>query len=734
MDGHQFGPWKLILDDVLELLVGRNLCEIDRLHMGHVCHSWRVALAKLKPPAPPPPLPWLLLPETDEEHGLTFSCALSGWDTHPFFLPRAARRARYFGSCDGVWLFLAIDGLQGDRARRDHVLVNLHSFQFLDLPNAIRIDHAFPQVMNDVEIAIVAVTLSRPPTEQGCIAAGIIELPPFPLGVRLIAFWRMGDRVMLPFYEDVCLEAVEDVVYHKGYFLFLTQDEHIRVCQEPVFLDTYVHVDSNLMHFEPRVDDGHTVLARYLVRCRERVLMVVRLGSPHSRLPTSAFRVFERVDYQVNTGVVELLQHTWSELDKLGGRMLFLGRGCSRSYEEADGYPGMEGVYFLDDRSFRDPIFHDPKMVFDRAYHCGDNGRWSKSPIKVDRRFPKQGPSKYSPPFNDKVLRELYRRIPCEIDRLHARRVCHSWRAALARLELPAPHRPVPWLLLPEDGEHGLTFSCVLSECRAHRFFLPHAARRARYFGSYDGAWLFLAVDGQGAQAQYHLLVNINNFQYLDLPNTILLHNWYEPDERDLKKIAVVAATLSRPPTEQECIVAGIIELFLSAHRGVAFWRMGDREISPQPAWPWPPEEVEDLLHYTYNYNGSEYEAFLLLTKEEDVRLCDPRFQGSDMQVLSNLLRFKPRGSDGQPALARYLVESRGEVLMVVRLGSPIQYDPATEEFRVFERRDFNGGEFKNIWNAMSELEGRMLFVGRGCSRSCQLNTLVYSREIEASL
>uniref|UniRef100_A0A0E0HHD4 KIB1-4 beta-propeller domain-containing protein n=1 Tax=Oryza nivara TaxID=4536 RepID=A0A0E0HHD4_ORYNI len=724
MDGHQLGPWNLLPDDILELLVGRNLCEIDRLHARRVCHSWRAAFARIEPPPPPPPLPLLLLPEADDdEHGLAFSCVLSGWDTHPFFLPRAARRrARCFGSCDGVWLFLAMeDGLQGDRAR-DHVLVNLHSFQFLDLPNVIRLDHTFPQLMKDIEIAIVAVTLSRQPTQQGCVAAGIIELPPFPIGVRPFAFWRMGDRVILPFYEDVFGDqAVEDVIYHNGYFLFLTQDEHIRVCQEPVFHDTNVDVDSILLRFEPRVDDGDAVLARYLVLCRGKVLMVVRLGCPHRRSPTSAFRVFERVDYLVvNAGVVEVLEHTWSEIDELGGRMLFLGRGCSRSYEEADGYPGMEGVYFLDDRSFRDPIFHDPDMVFDHTYHCCDNGRWSKSPFNVDRCFPERGRSKISPPKltnRDEVLRELYRRIPCEIDRHYARRVCHSWRAALARLQPPAPHPQVPWLLLPETNEHGLTFSCVLSECRAHRFFLPSGARRARYFGSYDGAWLFLAVDGRGAQAQDHLLVNLNNFQYLDLPNAILLHNWYEPDKLDLKKVAIVAAALSRPPTERGCVVAGIIEPFLSAHR-VAFWRMGDRVISPQPAWPLPLEEVEDILHYTFNRNGREHEAFLVLTTEENVLVCEPRFHGSSVQVLSNLVRFIPRGSDGQPVLARYLVESRGEVLMVVRLGSAIQYDPSAEEFRVFERRDFNDGKFNCIWNSMSELEGRMLFVGRGCSRS----------------
>ncbi|KAF0924302.1 hypothetical protein E2562_010002 [Oryza meyeriana var. granulata] len=313
--------------------------------------------------------------------------------------------------------------------------------------------------------------------------------------------------------------------------------------------------------------------------------------------------------------------------------------------------------------------------------------------------------------LSDNVLYGIFRRVPCEVDRLHAGRVCHSWRAALAKLNLPAPHPPVPWLLLPETDEHGLTFSCVLSECRTHPFFLPHSARRTRYFGSYDGAWIFLAVDGQGDEAQDHVLVNLHSFQFLDLPNAIPVFCF----EKDLENIAIVAATLSRPPTEQGCIVAGIIELSLSPVRRIAFWRMGDRMVSHRFWAVWPPEEVEDLLYY----NDGGVECFLFLTQEEDVRVCaEPNFHEANVQLFSNLSRFKPRGSDGQPVLARYLVQSRGVVLMVVRLGSPIQHEPAASEFRVFERKYLNDGKFRNIWSGLSELDGRMLFVGRGCSRS----------------
>ncbi|KAL6848708.1 hypothetical protein ACP4OV_021291 [Aristida adscensionis] len=78
--------------------------------------------------------------------------------------------------------------------------------------------------------------------------------------------------------------------------------------------------------------------------------------------------------------------------------MLFVGRGCSRSYETAD-YPGLEdGVYFTDDRCFDD----DEMMLRgfnERRYPCNDNGRWSIGPPpNVERFFRDQDTSHYSSP------------------------------------------------------------------------------------------------------------------------------------------------------------------------------------------------------------------------------------------------------------------------------------------------------------------------------------------------
>jgi hypothetical protein len=44
--------------------------------------------------------------------------------------------------------------------------------------------------------------------------------------------------------------------------------------------------------------------------------------------------------------------YMWKEIKDLDGRLLFVSRGCSRSFEDT-AHPGVEeGVYFLDDRSY----------------------------------------------------------------------------------------------------------------------------------------------------------------------------------------------------------------------------------------------------------------------------------------------------------------------------------------------------------------------------------------------
>ncbi|RCV16464.1 hypothetical protein SETIT_3G140300v2 [Setaria italica] len=212
-------------------------------------------------------------------------------------------------------------------------------------------------------MVILAATISSPPDQENCVGACIISRWPANVPTqRRFAFWHVASEARGPQLQ------------------------------------------------RPRRPSS---LPPYLVVSRDELLMVVRLTSGANKLP-SAFRVFralrpvqdaeEVVDEDGEDDQVaeaddqgEEIEYPWSwgELDTLEGRMLFVGRGCSRSYEVAQ-YPGFEdGIYFSDDRC----SYNGEVMFQHRHYPCGDNGRWSEGPpSRAHRCFPVQGPSNYSHP------------------------------------------------------------------------------------------------------------------------------------------------------------------------------------------------------------------------------------------------------------------------------------------------------------------------------------------------
>ncbi|OEL24657.1 hypothetical protein BAE44_0014323 [Dichanthelium oligosanthes] len=400
-------------DDIQRRILSRIPCIADRGRMSLVCHAWRGLIRKQRnqfvPLLPRPrPLPWLLLPALFPDGSARAACVLSGCGVH-HGLNITPLGARCFGSHDGGWLFLD-DG----REPRVHKAVHIRSGNVCDLPGELRRrNDPYP---HRYRMVIHAAALSSSPEDANYVGAAIVTswrlpapgpgaLAAVPPRRRCVALWVKDSGVAMDFVphgDEITALHVEDVLYlhHGGAFLFLTKGEHISVCT-PIRLQHALTAQWQAIGFRPRGRlYGQYVVARYLVVSREELLMVVRF-SPHPSQPTSKFMVFqvtkrEMPDADADANFpVAWYPYTWSELHSLDGRMLFVGHGCSRSYE-ASQYPGFkDGIYFLDDGEF-----YDTAMIFGnsnvRRYPCSDNGKWSEG--RVQRCFPRSDPSNRSAP------------------------------------------------------------------------------------------------------------------------------------------------------------------------------------------------------------------------------------------------------------------------------------------------------------------------------------------------
>ncbi|KAL6658152.1 hypothetical protein ACP70R_003738 [Stipagrostis hirtigluma subsp. patula] len=377
-------PWANLPDDLLDKVLSSVQCDVDRGCAALACRPWREALTRAsRTPRPRPlSLPWILLPSADGS--FRACCVLSGGAIHGHLRVNPPG-ARCFGSHDGAWLFLAFPHA------RVHQLRSVRTGHVHVLPGVFRPFNNARRAGDDM--AILAAALSAPPGDATCVAAGIVVRCPndqhhaadadaddaAPTQPRLV-FWRMGADVAMDFSPGPIEPAmeVEDVVYQDGGFHALTHGEHIYAYTPLLSKPPTIGVAEGLRRFLPgdRIyHDDDVVLARYLVVSRGELLMVVRY-KPSPTQKTSSFRVFQAVDVEEqmpaaaannnnNNNNADMDEDhpnpadadnnnsdiddedddldiattaTWSELDTLAGRMLFVGRG-QRGFAQHGGAP-----------------------------------------------------------------------------------------------------------------------------------------------------------------------------------------------------------------------------------------------------------------------------------------------------------------------------------------------------------------------------------------------------------
>uniref|UniRef100_A0A0D9UZ05 DUF1618 domain-containing protein n=1 Tax=Leersia perrieri TaxID=77586 RepID=A0A0D9UZ05_9ORYZ len=348
MSDDESPPWENLPTDLVRDITSR-LGDIDRGRAEVICHAWRAAILEEGIPLLPP-LRWFVVPRAGVP---------SNWRTERFFVLEKARRARYFGSYDGNWLFLSMD-----QARRD-VLVSLDPDQaeFDDLPNVFRRgrgipmspDAPVPPLVRGSRIVIAAANLSCQPTEEGlCVAAGIMVSHPPYRDPRRIALWRMGDDAISRSIPLLLGEDVDLLYYSRSSnggasSAFLTRGEHICCLplqgsedeknDVPIILPCIPRVVYDQLHFPLGIDFYLTLVPALRASC----LTVARRIAPDQKASDNYPYV--------------------AAVDQYGRLLLYATQGYPRRHDTF--HPGPLGTHH----------------GFDKAYFICDASSWVASRI-----------------------------------------------------------------------------------------------------------------------------------------------------------------------------------------------------------------------------------------------------------------------------------------------------------------------------------------------------------------
>jgi hypothetical protein len=329
----------------------------------------------------------------------------------------------------------------------------------------------------------------------------------------------------------------------------------------------------------------------------------------------------------------------------------------------------------------------------------------------------------------DKFLVRVSAFLSCRADRVHMAGVNRHWRAAVTGLgQSPPPVLPelppqLPWLVFPSTEPP--TFYSMLGD-RYHRLHgQPADVRSARYCGSGDGGWLVIAFPPPHG----HALYNLNTRDRILLPEV-----FRSPSHNTEIPLIVDFATLSASPSQGPYAVAA--SAVVDGRPTIAFWTPGrDSWFSTEGAFNICPQDVIYFLGgFSFVFPGEQIVLFRV-THGTDGDVTIGRAERLDIKQRANYGDDVQAMFDAGGRMNRYLVVSRGRLLMVVRYVFGNEPYERTDFLRVFQLCSFVTATTvyrpRGIWKNIRNPDGRMLLLGTGCSRSFEVARYDGFRECE---
>ncbi|XP_042505500.1 F-box protein SKIP23-like [Macadamia integrifolia] len=296
--------WSNLLEELLEIIVGRLTCFLDYVRFGNVCRSWQTVIKNTHHNLTSFD-PWLMLPEREDNSMIRGFYILSRRDVLELKLPEAHRK-RCVGSTRG-WLVMVDKSLSinlfNPCTRVQFTLPHQTTFQ--DQQNYLEEGLTSEELRN---VFILKVVLSSSPSNPNYIAMAIYS------DFCKLAIARHGDEA----WTTIPCEwnSFTDVIYYKEKFYAINWEGIVVSC------DVGGHPKTTLITAPVR---QRSYGQKYLVECSGQLLQVIRdieFRDNFLEHKTARFSVF-RLDFY---------SRLWVEIKSLGDHSLFLGYNTSFSF------------------------------------------------------------------------------------------------------------------------------------------------------------------------------------------------------------------------------------------------------------------------------------------------------------------------------------------------------------------------------------------------------------------